>query len=689
MKANETKIDKFLATNETTFAIPVYQRNYDWTLFQCKQLLYDILETGKNDQANTHFIGSIVYVHDDVYTASGLNELTIIDGQQRLTTITLIYIALYRLAKVFDNQMLVNRIQKTYLINEFAPEEEKLKLKPTENNKEALRHILNSTDGEEFKGYSKIIENFDYFRSAINAENFEIIQRGLSKLIFVDIALDRQKDNPQRIFESLNSTGLELSQADLIRNFILMGLNSAEQNRIYKNFWEVIEKNAKDETLNKTKVSEFIRDYLTLKNKEIPNKGDVYKKFKENYPTSTIDKLEIVLTELKSLVKYYNKLTNPKNEPDKLIRTQLEYINRLEINVAFPFLMKAYEDFSNDIIDKATFISVLSTVQSFTFRRFILGLPTNALNKIFMGLYDKVELNNYLFSIQKTLLQKSGIQRFPRNTETINALKEKDVYNIKPKNRTYLLERLENFQNKEPVAIEGNSDITIEHIFPQNPDPKWKIELGADEYNLIKENYLNTIGNLTLSGNNGKLSNKPFLDKKVMNVDGREQGYNFSRLWLNRDLKEIVKWDKVEIEERANTITERFIKIWEIPEIDIELEATNDEINIFDAEDPKYKKLEYAIFFNQKLEVTQVAKLYIEVFKQLFDLQPETFFTSEIGDKLSLTKTPEKNGLRQAVPISETYFIEANIDNMGKFDRIKLALTIFGFEDELLIKYTI
>lgn len=687
MKANETKVDKFLATNETTFAIPVYQRNYDWTLFQCKQLLYDIIETGKNDKTNAHFIGSIVYVHDDVYTASGLTELTIIDGQQRLTTITLIYIALYRLAKELDNQMLVNRIQKTYLINEFAPEEEKLKLKPTENNKDALRHILNSIDGEEFKGYSKIIENFDYFRSAINAENFEVIQRGLSKLIFVDIALDRQKDNPQRIFESLNSTGLELSQADLIRNYILMGLSRTNQDRIYKSYWEVIERNAKDETLNKTRVSEFIRDYLTLKNKEIPNKGDVYAKFKEKYPTSTIDELEFVLAELKSLVKYYNKLTNPKNEPDKLIRTQLEYINRLEINVAFPFLMKVYEDFSNEIIDKTTFISVLSTVQSFTFRRFILGLPTNALNKIFMGLYDKVEPSNYLFSIQKSLLQRSGVQRFPRNMETINALKEKDVYNIKPKNRAYLLERLENFQNNEPVAIEGNSDITIEHIFPQNPDPKWKIELGANEYNLIKENYLNTIGNLTLSGNNGKLSNKPFLDKKVMNVDGKEQGYIFSRLWLNRDLKERTKWNKTEIEERANIISERFVKIWEIPEIDIELETTNDEINIFDAEDPKHKKLEYAIFFNQKLEVTQVAKLYIEVFKQLFDLQPETFFTSEIGDRLSLTKTPETSGLRQAVPISETYFIEANIDNMGKFDRIKQALTIFGFEDELSIKY--
>lgn len=687
MKASETKVDKFLATNETTFAIPVYQRNYDWTLFQCKQLLHDIVETGKNDNTNAHFIGSIVYIHDDVYTASGLTELTIIDGQQRLTTVTLIYIALYRLAKALNNQMLVSRIHKTYLINEFAPEAEKLKLKPTENNKEALRHILNSTDGEEFKGYSKIIENFDYFKSVINAVNFEVIQRGLSKLIFVDIALDRQKDNPQRIFESLNSTGLELSQADLIRNYILMGLSRTNQDKIYKSYWEVIERNAKDETLNKTRVSEFIRDYLTLKNKEIPNKGDVYTKFKEKYPTSTIDELEIVLSELKSLVKYYNKLTNPKNEADRDIKIQLEYINRLEINVAFPFLMKVYEDYSNRIIEKNTFISILSLVQSFTFRRFILGLPTNALNKIFMNLYDKIEPDNYLFSIQKSLLQRSGIQRFPRDNESINALKEKDVYNIKPKNRTYLLERLENHQNKEPVIIEGNSDITVEHIFPQNPDAKWKIELGTDEYNLIKENYLNTIGNLTLSGNNGKLGNKPFLEKREMNVDRKEQGYIFSRLWLNRDLKEKSKWDKEEIENRASLITQRFIKIWEIPDLQVELETTSDEINIFDAEDPKFKKLEYAIFFNQKLEVSQVAKLYIEVFKQLFDLQPETFFTSDIGKRISLTKTPKEDDVRQAVKLNETYFIEANIDNVGKFDRIKQALTIFGFEDELSIKY--
>lgn len=688
MKANETKVDKFLATNETTFAIPVYQRNYDWSLTQCKQLLHDIIETGKNDKINAHFIGSIVYVHDDVYTASGLTELTIIDGQQRLTTITLIYIALYKLAQQLENQMLVNRIHKTYLINEFAPEAEKLKLKPTENNKEALRHIINSEDKEEFKGYSKIIENFNFFKNSITADNYETIQRGLSKLIFIDIALDRQRDNPQRIFESLNSTGLELSQADLIRNYILMGLSRTNQEKIYKSFWEVIEKNAKDETLNQTRVSDFIRDFSTLKNKEIPNKSNVYVTFKQNYPTATVNVLEENLSEIKSLSKFYNKLVNPKNEEDKAIRQQLEFINKLEINVAFPFLMKVYEDYSNGIIDKQIFISVLALIQSFTFRRFIVGLPTNALNKIFMSLYDKVEQNNYLFSIQKSLLLRSGVQRFPRNTETKNALKEKDVYNIKSKNRTYLLERLENHQNNEPVAIEGNSDITIEHIFPQNPDPKWKIELGNDEYNYIKENYLNTIGNLTLSGNNGKLGNKYFTEKQVMNDENKEQGYKFSRLWLNRDLQTLSKWNRIEIENRANVIANRFLNIWQYPDIQIENIHENDEVNIFEAEDPNGKKIEYYVLLDQRTNVSSAKDFYVSVFKQLFELSSELFFTTGLRERIMLVSDINIERLeRDYEKLNDTYYLYTNIVNSTKFDRIKEALTILGLEDELSIKY--
>ena len=683
MKANETKVEDFLSSNKTQFVIPVYQRNYDWTTGQCKQLLDDIIEVGISKKMNAHFIGSIVYVHDDVYTASRIKELTVIDGQQRLTTLTLVYLVIHRLAKDLKNEVLVSEISETYLINKFSPEEEKLKLRPTDNNDRALKYLLRSDESEEYSDFSKLIDNFNYFKERITEENYQIVLKGLSKLMFVEVSLDRDKDDPQRIFESLNSTGLELAQADLIRNYILMGLNRRDQNKIYQNYWEIIEKLAKDETLNVSKVSDFIRDYLTLENRNIPNKGKVYLEFKAKYPTTTLDELELNLSRIKSLVKHYNKLINPKNEGDKDIRLQLEYINRLEINVAYPFLMKVYDDYFNLIIDKSIFIQVLNIVQSYTWRRFILGLGTNSLNKIFMSLYDKVDQTNYLYSLHKSLLQRTGVQRFPKNTEVIEAFKVKDIYNIKSKNRTYLLERLENFENKEPVLIDGNEDITIEHIFPQNPDPKWKIELGTDEYNFIKENYLNTISNLTLSGNNGKLGNKAFLDKR----DLADAGYKDSRLWLNKYLSTLEKWDRSEIERRFDLISERVLKIWDIPNIIINENTEGNEENIFDADDPTFKKLEYAIFFDNKLEINQVAKLYIEVFKQLFDLQPETFFATEIGSKIGLTKDPEQNRTRSPSKINESYFIESGYSNKDKFDRIKQALTIFDLEDELMIKY--
>ncbi len=298
MKANETKVEDFLSSNKTQFVIPVYQRNYDWTIAQCKQLLNDIFEVGVSKKMNAHFIGSIVYVHDDLYIAARIKELCIIDGQQRLTTLTLIYLVIHKIAKDLKDEGLVNEISETYLINKFSPEEEKLKLRPTENNDRALKYLLRSDENEEYPNFSRLIDNFNYFRERITKENYQTVLNGLSKLMFVEVSLDREKDDPQRIFESLNSTGLELAQSDLIRNYILIGLNRKDQNKIYSSYWEYIEKLAKDETLNISRVSDFIRDYLTLESNNIPNKGKVYIEFKEKYPTSTLEELEKIFPEL-------------------------------------------------------------------------------------------------------------------------------------------------------------------------------------------------------------------------------------------------------------------------------------------------------------------------------------------------------------------------------------------------------
>jgi len=686
MKANELNLNRFLAQTDTQFIIPVYQRNYDWTLAQCKQLLDDIVSVGKDTNKVSHFIGSIVYMHDNVYSASSVRELSIIDGQQRLTTLTLVYVAIYALAKESGNTALVNRIQETYLINKFAQEEEKLKLKPTENNDKAFRFLLRNDPNEEYQEYSRLIENYNYFKGKVAAMDLEIIQNGLNKLLFVEISLERDKDNAQKIFESLNSTGLELSQSDLIRNYILMGLNHRDQINIYNNYWKYIELNATHYESNGNRVSDFIRDFLTLKNRDIPNKSKVYNEFKSKYPLTDVHNWEVTLSEIKRFSNHYNKFINPEREEDQELNYQLNLINKLEINVAYPFMLEVYDDFTSGKINKETIVQVFELIQSFTWRRFIVGLPTNALNKIFMRLYEDILQNEYVTSIQKSLLRKKSTQRFPLDAEVISNLKEKDMYSVHTKNRNYFLERLENYQNREPVRIEDNSDITVEHIFPQTPDSQWKTILGEAEYLEMKEKYLNTAANLTLSGNNGKLGNKYFTEKRDMNIEGGEQGYKFSRLWLNRHLAQLDKWNLSKMEERFNLIAERFLQIWPYPSVQFNDVLEYEEVNIFDAEDPTHKRLEYAILFDQKLDVKTITELYNHVMKALFELNPQVFFTDSIIAKLTLTK--HRGDCREAIQLNDTYYIEQHMSSKAKLDRLKLILTTLDFADELFIKYS-
>ena len=686
MKASEINLNRFLSQTDTQFIIPVYQRNYDWTEAQCKQLLTDILAAGGSEKITAHFIGSIVYIHDDVYSASGIRELSIIDGQQRLTTITLIYIAVYRLLKSVGDQQKLTRIHETYLINKFAADEEKLKLRPTENNDRAIKHLLSGDDEDSFGGgFSRILSNFGFFSGHINEDNIESVLTGLGKLMFVEVSLERGKDDAQRIFESLNSTGLELSQADLIRNFILMGLSRKKQNDIYIKYWQKIELAAKEFRTNQSRVSDFIRDYLTLKTKKIPNKSSVYAQFKDRFLSLQYEALETLLEELKILSRHYHKFINPDQERDMEIRRQLHNVEQLEINVSYPFLLQVFSDYENELINKDQLLGVMELIQSFVWRRFILGLPTNALNKIFMRLYEDVDLGDYVNSIARSLMKKKGPQRFPKDTEVVTTVIEKDFYNIKPKNRTYFLQRLENHNNKEPVQIDGNSDITIEHIFPQTPDTKWKDALNSEAYLALSETHLHTIGNLTLSGNNGSLGNKCFAEKKQMNHDAKEQGYAFSRLWLSRYLKDIDAWNLETYQERSHLLSERVLEIWCYPDLEISDAATNEEVSIFEAEDPTGRKLEYAIFADERSEVTSVSDLYSLVMRELYVRNPEPFFASSLRDRLRLTKNA--SDCRNAIELHEGYFIEGNLSSLAKFERIQEALTLFDAEDDLTIRY--
>ncbi|MBZ9779851.1 DUF4268 domain-containing protein [Psychroflexus sp. CAK8W] len=682
MIATQLPINNFLQAPNVQFVIPVYQRNYDWSTSECHKLLDDIIDVAK-EQSGSHFIGSIVFIHEGAYSTREVKELVIIDGQQRLTTINILYVALYRFSKETNQEHEAEKLYNMFLTNQYVQNESsKLKLKQTDTNSLAFKAIMNATE-KEFDAYSNVIENFNYFKSKINESNFQSILDGLRKLIFVEISLERDKDDPQRIFESLNSTGLDLSQSDLIRNYILMDLPPKQQDKVYNQIWNPIEENAKDIQKQKSLVSEYIRDYLTLKKKKIPKKSKVYEEFKKMYQDKD-EAYQQELENIKSFSVHYKKLANPQTVKNDNIRKELNYISRLEINVAFPFLLQVFEDADNGIISDDILIKILKLIQSYTWRRFIVGLPTNALNKVFMTLYSEIDTEDYYESVVLALYKKRGSGKFPNNQEVKTALKDKDLYNIQTKNRSYMFELLENFNNKEYVDT-SNPNISIEHIFPQNSNPDWSNSLSQEDFFMFKERYLNTIANLTLSGNNGALSNKSFSAKKVMNNNNDEQGYQFSRLWLNSFLNTVDEWSIENYEKRFELIYSRFLKIWEYPDIELpEEEEKGSEVNIFEAGNPTGKKLDYFIFEDTKFDESAISIMYSEVVKSLLLKNPKLLIENQ--DIIKISKN-EKD-FRSPSQIANGYQIEFNIDSKTKFNYLKKLLTLYDLEDELIIKYS-
>ncbi|MBA4298800.1 Uncharacterized conserved protein, contains ParB-like and HNH nuclease domains [Algoriphagus alkaliphilus] len=682
MKANELQIVKFLKSPDVQFVIPIYQRNYDWTITECRELLKDIIQVADESRVS-HFIGSIVFIHDGVYSTSNeVKELVIIDGQQRLTTINILIAALYRFAKENLPTQESERLYNMFLVNQYVQKEAyKLKLKQTDRNSIAFKAILLGNE-KSITEYTNVKENYTFFRSEINADTFQVILEGLNRLIFVEISLERGKDDPQRIFESLNSTGLDLSQSDLIRNFILMDLPPADQDKIFESIWSPIEENAKDLSKRISLVSDFIRDYLTLKTKKIPNKNKVYQEFKMLFQDKDEADFYHELEEIKSFSFHYKKLVNPITVTDKQVRKELEYINRLEINVTYPFLLQVFEDVENGLIETSDLVAILKLIQSFSWRRFIVGLPTNALNKVFMTLYSEIDTEEYVTSIEKALMRKGGNSKFPTNEEVKLALKDKDLYNIQTKNRSYFFELLENYKNKEYVDT-SNEAITIEHIFPRTPTEEWKQQLSREQFSEFKDKYLNTIANLTLSGNNGALSNRTFGEKKAMNSDGKEQGYIHSRLWLNSYLQKIDEWTIPHFEERFEIIYERFLKIWKLPDVVVFDGENDEEQNIFDAEKPRFKKLEYFIFDNNKIEEDAVAQMYFYVLRALFQKNYQVMVSGQ--DILKITRN--EADFRDGKELDNGYYFESNIDSNSKFTILKKLLSLFEMEEELIIKY--
>ncbi|GAA9305880.1 DUF262 and DUF1524 domain-containing protein [Helicobacter pylori] len=553
MKADATPLLKFIGDNQNNqLVIPIYQRLYSWEKEQCKQLWDDIVKTGGSDQIEGHFIGSILYVLDGITHSN--NILLIIDGQQRLTTITLLLTAL---RDHWSDKR--KEIEDHYLINSDKDGDKKFRLILSESDKDTLLSLIDKDRRKPSEPSSKIMENFKLFEEWIrkNTNQLETIFKGLEKLMIVEIALEKGKDDPQLIFESMNSKGMELTQTDLIRNYIVMETEIEKQEGFYNKYWRSMEdelKQSKREDL----FNKFVRHYLTIKTREIPNINKVYVAFKDYRQKEGIG-IEDLLKDLQKYCGYFCRIVF-KKESDKDLNKALGFLVDLEMDVIYPLLLELYSDYSDGVLSKDDFRRSIALIESYICRRAVCGLGTNSLNKVFPSFTKHIQKDEYFKSLKAHFGSLTEKQRFPNNDEFKDCFITIDFYNFKKRN--IFFERLENFGREERVSTH---EYTTEHIMPQTLTEEWERDLG-ENFQEIHDKYLHTIGNLTLTGYNTEYSNKSFQEKRDM-----EKGFKNSPLRLNQGLRgDLESFGEEEIKKRANDLADLALKIWTYPNLNAE-----------------------------------------------------------------------------------------------------------------------
>ncbi len=526
MEADVITLLNFIKDNQKNqLVIPIYQRLYSWEKEQCKQLWDDIIKIGGNDKIDGHFIGSILYVLDRITHSN--NALLIIDGQQRLTTITLLLAALRN--HWSDKR---KEIEDHYLINSDKDGDKKFRLILSESDKNTLLSLIDKDRRKPSEPSSKIVENFKLFEEWVsNTDKLETIFKGLEKLMIVEIALEKGKDDPQLIFESMNSKGIELAQTDLIRNYIVMETEIEKQEGFYNKYWRAMEEEFKQ---NKKWFDRFVRHYLTIKTREIPNINKVYVALKDYQQKERIG-IEDLLKDLQKYCGYFCQIVF-KKETNKDLNKALGFLVDLERDVIYPLLLELYSDYSDGVLSKDDFIPIIALIESYICRRAVCGLGTNSLNKVFASFTKHIQKDEYFKSLKAHFGSLTNNQRFPNNDEFKDCFITINFYRFQ-KNK-YFFERLENFDTKEPVNTEG---LSFEHIMPQELTEEWKKDLG-ENFKEIHNKYLHTIGNLTLTGYNPEYSNKSFQEKQ-----GMEKGFKDSPLRLNQSLRDLESFGEEEI----------------------------------------------------------------------------------------------------------------------------------------------
>ncbi|MFP6031821.1 DUF262 domain-containing protein [Helicobacter pylori] len=622
MKAREATLLEFFEQNQNNqFVIPIYQRLYSWKKEQCEQLWDDIIKIGGNDKMNGHFIGSILYARvDDTHSS----PLLIIDGQQRLTTITLLFIAL----RDHLNDEVKRKEIESYLINSNKDGDKKFRLILSESDKDTLLSLIDKNKRKPSEPSVKIMENFKLFEEWINknTDKLETIFKGLEKLMIVWIALEKGKDDPQLIFESMNSKGIELTQTDLIRNYIIMETEVEKQEDFYNQYWRAMEEDFKQ---NETLFNQFVRHYLTIKTGKIPKEKKVYEAFKDYQQKEGIE-IEDLLKDLQKYCGYFCQIAF-KKEADKDLNKALSFLVDLEMDVIYPLLLELYGDYKDGVLSKQDFIPIIALTESYLCRRAVCGLGSNVLNKVFLSFTKKIDKKQYLKSVEKHFGSLKGKQRFPNNDEFKDLFITIDFYSFKKKE--YFLERLEKFDTKEPV---NTQECTTEHIMPQTLTEEWKRDLG-ENFQAIHDKYLHTIGNLTLTGYNSEYSNNSFQEKRDM-----EKGFKQSSLKLNQSLKDDSEsFGEKEIEKRANDLADRALKIWTYPILDAE---TLEEYKSKKAK--KVYDLSSYKFSSNSRELFDILRKEIKAFDERITEKFNQEYISYMFDKNFVDIVPLKNGLK-------------------------------------------
>ncbi|MBR7688792.1 MAG: DUF262 domain-containing protein [Acinetobacter ursingii] len=665
MKGEAKQFLKFIDGSDKRFIIPVYQRNYSWQNKHCAQLLNDLKGLIKKPDA-PHFFGSIVSSH---MQGGKKEDFLIIDGQQRLTTISILLIAIVDLLKhkkvIPKDDRLIEKITKKHLVDEYQEDQRKIRLKPIKDDCKAFDALFG--DESDFVDGSNVTSNFRYFRDRILNENIDIddLYDAISRLQTIDIFLEKD-DDPQLIFESLNSTGLELEEGDKIRNFILMGLSSELQEKYYEAFWNKIEKNTN------FKVSDFFKDYLTLKLNRTVVIKDIYFTFKD-YVKKNNDDIEALLKDLLEYSKLYAIILNPMQYQNSFTAV-LVRLSQLEFTVIFPVVLAILKRWNEKNLTDQEITELLRVTEIFLFRRLIVGLATNALSKIFATLDKDVtkkaqssQLASYAEIYKYVLLNKEESSRFPNDEEFEQALFSRNIYAMSSKNKAYLFSFLENEESKEQInVIERIKDgtYTIEHIMPQTLSPVWQKELG-EKSQQIHEQWLHTLPNLTLTGYNSKYSNRPFKDKLDV-----ENGFKDSNLRLNQYVRECLKWTEDELVERQSRLSKKSLKLWYYPTTSYAppVEETNEYLLEDDFDFTGYTLVSYTLY-DVESKVQSWKEMQIDVVKYLLE-QHTTKIMSLCTDQkfydLSLLETTNN-----FTEISRSVFLYTNCSTRTKINILK------------------